>query len=127
MDYIIKIDQIEIPEKYLKADEGYQWEANTIDSNDSGRTAMDGNLHRKIIAEKSKLYLAFSLVPASFLAQLLPALKNEFVTVTYLNPETNTMRTCQMAPSATRKCRLRLVRKDGSIYYSGLSFNLIEK
>lgn len=88
---------------------------------------MDGELHREIVAEKAKLYLSFTIVPASFVSQILTAIKKEFVSVTYLNPETNSLRTCDMAPSASRKCRLTLIKRNGDIYYSGLSFNLIER
>lgn len=88
---------------------------------------MNGELHREIVAEKAKLYLSFTIVPALFVAQILTAIKKEFVSVTYLNPETNSLRTCVMAPSASRKCRLTLIKRNGDIYYSGLNFNLIER
>lgn len=124
---VVEIDGINIPLKYIDKDKGYQLEPNTIDSHDSGRTAMDGTLHREIVAEKVKIYLSLAPVPALFTSQILTAIKKPFVSVTYLNPETNSLRTCNMAPSASRKCCLSLILKNGNIYYSGINFNLIEE
>lgn len=102
---------------------GFQWEKNDIDSSDSGRD-LAGNMRRRRIAVKEKITLTFRRLNAIQLKSLITAIKPETVSVTYNCPTTAANKTAMFYTSQIKAAIPMII--DGSVYYEGVSFNLIE-
>lgn len=118
---ILIIDGIDMT-LYIEED-GFSVEIDDIDAPKSGRT-MDGKMHRAKVATKVKLGLSFLPVPQKISSVILNSIKKTSMTVKYLDPMYG-MRTCEMYASP-KQIKLKRVYIGGEIYWSGLSFRLIE-
>ncbi len=106
------------------AEDGYQWEDNDIDGDGAGR-AMDTMMDRDLLADKTKLQISCRDLLQSESSAILTDIKQEFYEATVLDACKGEI-TCQMYTSS-RKAAIAVIRDDGEIVWSGLSFSMIER
>ncbi|HAL88442.1 MAG TPA: hypothetical protein DCO69_04850 [Clostridiales bacterium] len=106
------------------AEDGYQWEDNDIDGDGAGR-AMDTMMDRDLLADKTKLQISCRDLLQSESSAILTDIKQEFYEATVLDACKGEI-TCQMYTSS-RKAAIAVVRDDGEVVWSGLSFSMIER
>lgn len=106
------------------AEDGYQWEDNDIDGNGAGR-AMDTVMDRDLLADKTKLQISCRDLLQSESSAILTDIKQEFYEATVLDACKGEI-TCQMYTSS-RKAAIAVIRDDGEVVWSGLSFSMIER
>ncbi len=106
------------------AEDGYQWENNDIDGNGAGR-AMDTMMDRDLLADKTKLRISCRDLLQSESSAILTDIKQEFYEATVLDACKGEI-TCQMYTSS-RKAAIAVIRDDGEVVWSGLSFSMIER
>ena len=119
---VLKIEGCDLS-PYLAQD--LQWECNDLDSPKSGRSTMDGVMHRSVIGSKVKTQVVCNPVPETVTRRILPLLKQPFFLAEYLDPEYGVIE--KEFYSSKRTCRLRQVYKDGHELWEGLSFPMIER
>ena len=106
------------------AEDGYQWEDNDIDGDGAGR-AMDTMMDRDLLADKTKLQISCRDLRQSESSAILTDIKQEFYEATVLDACKGEI-TCQMYTSS-RKAAIAVIRDDGEVVWSGLSFSMIER
>lgn len=106
------------------AEDGYQWEDNDIDGDGAGR-AMDTMMDRDLLADKTKLQISCRDLLQSESSAILKDIKQEFYEATVLDACKGEI-TCQMYTSS-RKAAIAVIRDDGEVVWSGLSFPMIER
>ena len=106
------------------AEDGYQWEDNDIDGDGAGR-AMDTMMDRDLLADKTKLQISCRDLLQSESSAILTDIKQEFYEATVLDACKGEI-TCQMYTSS-RKAAIAVIRDDGEVVWSGLSFSMIER
>lgn len=106
------------------AEDGYQWEDNDIDGSGAGR-AMDTMMDRDLLADKTKLQISCRDLLQSESSAILTDIKQEFYEATVLDACKGEI-TCQMYTSS-RKAAIAVIRDDGEVVWSGLSFSMIER
>lgn len=106
------------------AEDGYQWEDNDIDGDGAGR-AMDTMMDRDLLADKTKLRISCRDLLQSESSAILTDIKQEFYEATVLDACKGEI-TCQMYTSS-RKAAIAVIRDDGEVVWSGLSFPMIER
>lgn len=106
------------------AEDGYQWEDNDIDGDGAGR-AMDTMMDRDLLADKTKLQIFCRDLLQSESSAILTDIKQEFYEATVLDACKGEI-TCQMYTSS-RKAAIAVIRDDGKVVWSGLSFSMIER
>ncbi|HCI63587.1 MAG TPA: hypothetical protein DFH97_00790 [Clostridiales bacterium] len=106
------------------AEDGYQWEDNDIDGDGAGR-AMDTMMDRDLLADKTKLQISCRDLLQSEASAILTDIKQEFYEATVLDACKGEI-TCQMYTSS-RKAAIAVIRDDGEVVWSGLSFSMIER
>jgi predicted molibdopterin-dependent oxidoreductase YjgC len=79
----------------------------------------------ELIGVKQKIEMKWSYLTAAQLSQILTAVKPLFFTVTYPNPETNTIRTATFYKGD--RTSPMLWYRAGVAHYKDLKFNLIER
>lgn len=104
---------------------GISWSRNDIDSKDSGRTTMDGIMHRARIASKVKLQISCMDLNSTQASRILNAIRPVFIDVSYEDPEYGLM--ARTFYSNSPKVNLQIVYKNGEKLWRGLSFPLIER
>lgn len=103
---------------------GLKWQRNDVESQYAGRT-LDGKMHRGRVAIKARLDVSCRPLTAAELSTVLTAIQPETVSVTYTNPQTNTNRTATFYSNNVPASFL-IVGSDGTEYWNGVSFPLIE-
>jgi hypothetical protein len=106
------------------AEDGYQWEDNDIDGDGAGR-AMDTMMDRDLLADKTKLQISCRDLLQSESSAILTDIKQEFYEATVLDACKGEI-SCQMYTSS-RKAAIAVIRDDGEVVWSGLSFSMIER
>ena len=106
------------------AEDGYQWEDNDIDGDGAGR-AMDTMMDRDLLADKTKLQISCRDLLQSESSAILTDIKQDFYEATVLDACKGEI-TCQMYTSS-RKAAIAVIRDDGEVVWSGLSFSMIER
>lgn len=106
------------------SEDGYQWEDNDIDGDGAGR-AMDTMMDRDLLADKTKLQISCRDLLQSESSAILTDIKQEFYEATVLDACKGEI-TCQMYTSS-RKAAIAVIRDDGEVVWSGLSFSMIER
>ena len=106
------------------AEDGYQWEDKDIDGDGAGR-AMDTMMDRDLLADKTKLQISCRDLLQSESSAILTDIKQEFYEATVLDACKGEI-TCQMYTSS-RKAAIAVIRDDGEVVWSGLSFSMIER
>jgi len=102
---------------------GLKWTRSDIDAQGTTRD-LAGTLHRKRVATKTRLDISCRLLTSAEAKIVLSLIAPEQVTVEYLNPVTGEMRTAQMY-SNNFPATFQII-KNGVVYWSGITFPLIE-
>ena len=104
--------------------QGLKWQRADVEAPDAGRT-LDGILHRGRVATKIRLDITCRPMTASEASTVLNAILPEWVTVTYTDPMYGT-RTVTMY-SNNNPASFLLQRADGTEWWNGITFPLIEQ
>lgn len=119
---ILKVDGIDML-PYM-AHQGLQWNRGDLDSSQAGRT-MDGVMHRGRVATKIRLDITCRPLKSSEARIVLNAVLPEFVTVEYIDPmEGHVFKTMY---SNNIPATHMLIQDDGTEWWQGIAFPLIEK
>lgn len=100
---------------------------NDLDANGSGRDIHTGTMYRTIIADKDGLEVSMLRLWEADMVALRAALKPAFVSVVYLDPETNTRATHEMYCSSVPMGLQMYDKSRDATYYEGVSFTLTER
>ena len=104
---------------------GFQWQRSDIDDSDTGRD-LAGDLRRGRVATKRRLDITCRLLTSEELSKVLTAIMPEFVNVTYYDPQEGKMVTRIMYAN-NNPATYAIRRKDGTVWWSGVTFPLVEK
>lgn len=118
---LLKINGVDFA-PYVKADGGFQWEQNDIQSENTGRT-MDGMMHIEWVSTKVKITVSLIDVTHTEAQPLLTALQPGWKIVEIIDPYLGSY-------SGTFYCGNRkgtFTRYDDDAYWKGIGFSLIEK
>lgn len=110
--------------KYIAHDDGFKWSRNDIEAPDTGRT-MDGLMHRGRVATKIRLDIKCRPLTSTELYTLLNAILPEYVTVEYTDPMYGSV--TKSMYSNNNPATHALTMKDGTEWWSGISFPLVEQ
>ena len=103
---------------------GFNWQRNDLDGKNAGRT-LDGLMHRDRVAIKAKINVALKPLTGAELQKVLAAIKPQYVTVTYDDPQDGRRTTTFYSNNAAAECDV--VYKDGTELWRGVKFPLIER
>ena len=104
---------------------GIKWQGSSIDGEDAGR-GLDGTMYRDKRADKVRLDVTCKPLTTAEASIVLRAIKPEWVSVTYLDPEQGTTLTKTMY-SNNKPAQYLIQRTDGTELWSGITFPLIER
>lgn len=99
------------------------WSRNDLDSDETGRT-LDGLMHRTRIAIKRKLSITTRCLTTDEIMRLNSAIQEPFISVTYLDPIDGVTTKTFYGSTVESTTQISF---DGETYWTGTSFNLIEK
>lgn len=85
-----------------------------------------GEAHRDMVATKNPIKLKWNALDWDMISEILSHLREEYVTVTYPDPSTRTIRT-MTAYAGDRDWDVKLITTPRRQYVGTLSFSLIEK
>ena len=102
---------------------GIKWQRNDIEAADAGRT-MDGVMHRGRVSTKMRLDITCVPMKASDLSTLLNLIYPEYVTVTYDDPMQGQV--TKRMYSNNNPASFLMIKPDGTEWWSGVTFPLIE-
>ena len=122
MDMVLKVNCVNML-PYV-AYGGFKWQRNDIDGPDAGRD-LTGRLRRNRVATKVRLDITCRPLKSSEAAIVLSAIKPEYVTVEYYDPEAGTVLTKTMY--ANNNPAVFQIQKDGTTWWSGITFPLVEQ
>ena len=106
------------------ANRGVKWNRNDMDSPNTGRT-LDGLMHRGRVSTKIRLDITCRPLKASELSIVLTAIYPEYVTVTYTDPMSGTV--TKTMYSNNNPASYLFKRPDGTEWWSGITFPLVER
>ena len=109
---------------YVAHDDGFKWQRYDIDSPNTGRT-LDGMMHRGRVATKIRLDIKCRPLTATELNTVLNAILPEYVTVTYSDPMLGTV--TKTMYSNNNPAVHALTKPDGTEWWSGVTFPLVER
>lgn len=119
----IEIDGVNIL-PYVAYEDGIKWQRSDLEAPDAGRT-LDGMMQRGRVASKIRLDITCRPLRATEAQTLLSAIFPEYVTVHYLDPQygevTKTMY------SNNNPATHMLLQEDGTEWWKGITFPLIER
>lgn len=104
---------------------GLQWQRSDIDDSDTGRD-LAGDLRRNRVATKRRLDVTCKPLKSRDLKNVLTAIMPEFVTVRYYDPQEGALVSRTMY-SNNNPATFALKKPDGTVYWTGVTFPLIEK
>lgn len=104
---------------------GLKWQRSDVDGPNAGRS-MDGTMIRDRRASKIRWDVTCRPLTKHELADVLTLIKPEFVTVTFSDPETASTRTAEFYAN-NFPAQFAIIHRNGTEYWSGLTFPLIEK
>ena len=123
MDMVFKVNGVNML-PYV-AYGGFKWQRNDIDGPDAGRD-LTGRLRRNRVATKVKLDITCRPLKSSEAATVLSAIKPEYVTVEYYDPEAGAV--LKKTMYANNNPAVFQVRNgDGTTWWSGITFPLVEQ
>ena len=103
---------------------GFKRTRNDVDGPDAGRT-MDAKMHRNRVATKIRLDITCRPMKQSETQILLPLIENEYVQVTYQDPAYGVVtKTMYSNNNPSSYC---VLKSDGSEYWDGIDFPLVEQ
>ena len=103
---------------------GIKWSRNDIDAPNTGR-AMNGLMYRGRVTTKIRLDITCRMLKSSELQLVLNTIYPEYVTVTYDDPMYGTV--TKTMYSNNNPAVFQMLRPDGSEWWSGVTFPLIER
>lgn len=106
------------------AEDGIKWTRVDVESPDAGRT-MDGVMHRGRVASKIRLDIKCRPLKSAEAMAVLSAIKPEFVTVRYIDPQDGSVTRTMYSNNIPSICAT--VHPDGTAVWKGLEFPLIER
>ena len=104
---------------------GFKWQRSDIEGSDAGRD-LTGRLRRNRIATKIRLDITCRLLKSDEVHTVLSAIMPEYVTVKYYDPEAGMVVEKKMY-SNNNPASFQLRKPDGTIWWSGVTFPLIEQ
>lgn len=122
MDMTLTIDGFDIV-KYV-AYGGFKWQRNDIDGSNTGRD-LNGTLRRNRVATKIRLDITCRPLKSDELTEVLTAIMPEYVAVKYYDPQKGAVVTKKMY-SNNNPATYQLRQPDGTVWWSGVTFPLIE-
>ena len=106
------------------AEDGIKWTRFDVEAPDTGRT-LDGVMHRRRVASKVRLDITCRPLKDAEAMAVLSAIKPEFVTVRYIDPQDGSVTRTMYSNNIPTICAT--VNPDGTAFWKGLSFPLIER
>ena len=104
---------------------GLKWQRADVDGPEAGRN-LAGDMVRDRRATKIRWDVTCRPLTQTELARVLTAIADEFVTLTYSNPVTNTVTSAQFYAN-NFPVQLAHIMRNGVEYWTGLTFPLVEK
>ena len=104
---------------------GLKWTRNDIDGPDAGRN-MAGTMLRQRVTSKKRLDVTCRPLTSSEAHIVLSGIAPEYVTVQYTDPQEGTTVTRTMY-SNNNPASYMLLKEDGTEYWDGITFPLIER
>lgn len=92
----------------------------------SANRSGNGTLFRDRVAVKRTIEVSWTQIKAADLSVLLTNMSSVFFPVTYLDPETSTLKSGTFYVS-DRNAGVAIKNRDGTYIWSGVSFSLIER
>lgn len=108
------------------AKQGIKWTRNDIDGPNAGRTQGNATMIRDRVAIKIRLDITCRPLTAAETSKVLQAIEPEFVTVVYDDPMSGEVASRTMY-SNNIPATFLLHRPDGTDWWSGITFPLIER
>lgn len=105
---------------------GYKWKRNDIDSDRSGRITMTMEMYRERIAIKSELTIECRPLTGAETKRILQAIEPEFVTISYLHPSRGRQDNVRFY-SNNVPASFMFRKQDGTLWWDGITFPLIER
>lgn len=118
----VTVDGVDIT-PYI-ANRGLKWQRSDVEAPDAGRT-LDGIMHRGRVATKIRLDITCRPLTSGEASIVLNAIYPEFVTVSYNDPMYGTVTKTMYSNNNPASFLLR--RADGTEWWDGISFPLIEQ
>ena len=106
------------------AEDGIKWTRFDVEAPDTGRT-LDGVMHRGRVASKVRLDITCCPLKSSEAMTVLNAIKPEFITVRYIDPQDGSITRTMYSNNIPTICVT--VNPDGTAIWKGLTFPLIER
>lgn len=107
------------------ANRGVKWQRADVDASDAGRS-LDGKLMRSRVASKIRLDITCIPLTAAQASVVLTLIMPEWVQVTYTDPQLGREVTKSMY-SNNNPASYLMKRPDGTEYWDGITFPLIEQ
>lgn len=104
---------------------GFKWQRSDVDGSDAGRD-LSGKMWRNRVATKIRLDITCRLLTNYELETVLTAIMPEYVTVKYYDPQQGVAVTKTMY-SNNNPATFQLKKPDGTTWWSGVTFPLIEQ
>lgn len=119
---ILKINGVDIL-PYV-AHQGIKWQRSDLDSSEAGRT-MDGMMHRGRVATKIRLDITCRPLRSEEAKIVLNAILPEYINVEYTDPMDGLV-TREMYANNNPATHM-LIQEDGTEWWSGITFPLVQK
>ena len=123
MDMTLTVDGVDMT-PYI-AYGGFKWQRNDIDNPEAGRD-LTGTLRRNRVASKIRLDVTCRLLKSEEAKIVLSAIKPEYVTVRYYEPAAGSVLEKSMYAN-NNPASFQIRKPDGTVWWSGITFPLIEK
>lgn len=123
MDMVFEIDGLDMT-PYV-AYGGFKWQRNDIEGSDAGRD-LTGQLRRNRISTKIRLDITCRLLTSAEAHIVLSAIMPEYVSVRYYDPEAGGVVTKIMYAN-NNPASFQLRKPDGTVWWSGITFPLVER
>lgn len=123
MDMTLKVNGVDMV-PYI-AYGGFKWQRSDVDGPDAGRD-LTGRLRRNRVASKVRLDITCRLLKSEEAHVVLSAIKPEWVTVEYYDPEAGAVLTKTMYAN-NNPASFQIRQPDGTVWWSGITFPLIEQ
>lgn len=104
---------------------GFKWQRSDVDGPDAGRD-LSGDLRRNRVATKRRLDITCRILRAREVSLVLSLIMPEWVQVTYYDPQMGGVITKTMY-SNNHPASFQIKHPDGTEWWSGVTFPLIEK
>lgn len=121
---VLKVDGIDITPYIAK--QGVKWSRNDVDGPNTGRSLENAYLTRDRVATKIRLDVTCRPMTAAETKTLLQAIYPEYVSVIYTDPMAGKEVTKEMYSNNIPASYL-MKKRDGTEWWSGITFPLIER